>query len=165
MSETGRIKVIDGDILDAKEDIIVHQVNCQGIMGAGLALQLRRKYPEMYYDYVRYCKDNADNKKELLGKARFFYVTDDKHNLEKVIVSIFGQLGYGAGVQTNFLALREGIETVSVYARRRRFTTAIPYKIGCGLGGGDWGEIREMIERVEFFVPRFTRFYRLPKQG
>jgi len=158
MSETERIEVIDGDILDATEDIIVHQVNCQRVMGAGLALQLRRKYPEMYEDYVRYC-DAHDDEKELLGKVRLFFVAEDDI-LKKVIASVFGQLGFGNGVQTDFLALREGMDFVSSYARRRRMTTAIPYKIGCGLGGGDWTKIRSMIERVEFFVPRFTRFYK-----
>ena len=33
------LKVIDGDLLDAKEDIIGHQVNCQGVMGSGVELK------------------------------------------------------------------------------------------------------------------------------
>ena len=32
-------------------DILCHQVNCQGVMGAGLAKQIRSKYPEVYEQY------------------------------------------------------------------------------------------------------------------
>ena len=31
------IKIVDGSLLDATEDILCHQVNCQGNMGAGVA--------------------------------------------------------------------------------------------------------------------------------
>ena len=34
------IKTVYGNILDATEDIICHQVNCQGVMGAGVAMDL-----------------------------------------------------------------------------------------------------------------------------
>lgn len=37
------IKTIEGNILDAEEDIICHQVNCKGVMGAGLAKQSKSK--------------------------------------------------------------------------------------------------------------------------
>lgn len=33
----------DGNLLDAKTDVIAHQVNCQGVMGAGIALQIKNK--------------------------------------------------------------------------------------------------------------------------
>jgi len=45
------IQVIAGSLLEASENIIVHQVNCQGAMGSGIALQLRNKYPLMYLSY------------------------------------------------------------------------------------------------------------------
>ena len=42
---------IDGDILDVTKGVICHQVNTRGIAGAGLALQIRKKYPEWYKWY------------------------------------------------------------------------------------------------------------------
>ena len=41
------IPVIRGDILRSDTDIIVQQVNCQGVMGAGLAKQIASQYPEV----------------------------------------------------------------------------------------------------------------------
>ena len=42
------IKYIKGDILNVTEGIIVQQVNCFGVMGAGLAKQIRDKWPSVY---------------------------------------------------------------------------------------------------------------------
>ena len=43
--------VIKKDILSITEGIIGHQVNTQGVMGAGLALKIREKYPQVYEEY------------------------------------------------------------------------------------------------------------------
>ena len=45
------IKIVNGNILNAKENIIVHQVNVQGIMGGGVARQLATKYPNLEKEY------------------------------------------------------------------------------------------------------------------
>lgn len=45
------IKSIKGNILNVTEGIIVQQVNCHGIMGAGLAKQIRDKWPSAYDSY------------------------------------------------------------------------------------------------------------------
>lgn len=39
------IKTVYGNIFDATEDIICHQVNCQGVMGAGVAKALYQRWP------------------------------------------------------------------------------------------------------------------------
>ena len=49
------IKFVNGNILtfpERDEDtIICHQVNCKGVMGAGLAKQIRDKWPDVYDRY------------------------------------------------------------------------------------------------------------------
>lgn len=49
------IQVIAGDITKAKENIIGHQVNCKGVMGSGVALDLRNKYPAIFDPYKNNC--------------------------------------------------------------------------------------------------------------
>ena len=49
------IDIINGNILNCSENIIVHQTNCLGVMGAGLALQLRKKYPIIFDKYKILC--------------------------------------------------------------------------------------------------------------
>ena len=49
-----------GNIWDAKDlQALVNTVNCIGVMGKGLALQFKCRYPAMYDEYVRVCEANA----------------------------------------------------------------------------------------------------------
>lgn len=44
-------------LLDLPPEIVIcHQVNCQGVMGAGLAKQIRIRWPEVYVDYKKLLK-------------------------------------------------------------------------------------------------------------
>lgn len=50
------IVFINGDILKTKADAIVNPVNCEGVMGKGLAYQIKIKYPKTYEAYSLACK-------------------------------------------------------------------------------------------------------------
>jgi uncharacterized protein YwgA/O-acetyl-ADP-ribose deacetylase (regulator of RNase III) len=50
------IRVQVGDLLESKAQTHVNTVNCVGIMGKGIALQFKKRYPEMYKDYVHRCE-------------------------------------------------------------------------------------------------------------
>jgi len=52
------IKFISGNIFTTKCQTLVNTVNCVGIMGAGIALEFRFRYPEMFEKYVVLCKEN-----------------------------------------------------------------------------------------------------------
>ena len=49
------IKVVQGDIFESDAQTLVNTVNCVGVMGKGIALEFKRRFPEMYEDYVRRC--------------------------------------------------------------------------------------------------------------
>ncbi len=51
------IKIINGNIFTSKCQTIVNTVNCVGVMGAGMALECRLRYPEMHEKYILLCKD------------------------------------------------------------------------------------------------------------
>lgn len=55
------LKVIDGDIFSSRCQTLVNTVNCVGIMGAGLALEFKRRYPEMYQKYRLLCNQGGLN--------------------------------------------------------------------------------------------------------
>jgi len=52
------VKVISGNIFTTKCKTIVNTVNCVGIMGAGIALECRLRYPEMFNKYIELCREN-----------------------------------------------------------------------------------------------------------
>lgn len=56
------IKFIDGNIFSrlsaSKPTYICQQVNCKGVMGAGLAMQIRSQWPVVYQRYLEFCYGN-----------------------------------------------------------------------------------------------------------
>jgi O-acetyl-ADP-ribose deacetylase (regulator of RNase III) len=67
------VKIISGNIFTSKCKTIVNTVNCVGIMGAGIALECRLRYPEMYEKYVEICANNELS----IGKL-WLYKTDER---------------------------------------------------------------------------------------
>lgn len=51
------IKHIKGNIFNSKCQTIVNTVNCVGVMGKGIALVHRLRYPKMYEEYKQHCKN------------------------------------------------------------------------------------------------------------
>src|SRR5438876_354930 len=49
------INVTNGAIFDSKAQTLTNTVNCVGVMGKGIALEFKIRYPTMYSDYVRRC--------------------------------------------------------------------------------------------------------------
>jgi O-acetyl-ADP-ribose deacetylase (regulator of RNase III) len=60
------ITTINNNIFNSTERLIVHQTNCIGVMGGGIALQIKRLYREVYLEYLTYCNSIKD-KTKLLG--------------------------------------------------------------------------------------------------
>lgn len=135
------VKHIKGDIFQSNADVILHQVNCQGVMGSGIAKQVREKYPVVYKTYKELC--NQDTPKNLLGIAQ-----PVKANDKTIIVNIFAQenFGYDGKCYTDYDALRKGFETVR--DNNKDDSIAIPYLMGCHRGGGDWNKVYSMIEEI-----------------
>lgn len=50
------VKVIIGDMFKSKAQTLVNTVNCVGIMGKGIALEFKKRFPEMHEDYLRRCE-------------------------------------------------------------------------------------------------------------
>lgn len=142
-----------GDILKADDDIIVHQVNCLGLMGAGLALQIKDTYPNVFDAYRKFVE--LHNTSELLGK-NLITTTDgrvpDTSRYApdvKYVSNIFAQLNIGRGTrQTDYQAFEKGLVELYDFATSNELTVAIPYGIGCGLAGGEWSVIHRVISSV-----------------
>lgn len=131
------IQIINQDILEVKSGVMCHQVNCRGKMGAGLALEIRQKYPEVY-DWYMYA---FNNNKWNLGEVQIVDITE---NLK--VANCAGQYNYGRNKQyTDYDALKECFKKVNVYAKDKHFKIYLPYKMGCNLGGGKWSYVLEII--------------------
>jgi len=136
------MEIVNGNLLEAPENILVHQTNCMGVMGSGIAKQVKEKYPEVFNGYYNYCKTNTVE--NILGTALICEADDGK-----LIANVFGQVNYGTDkIYTDYEALRKGLEEVKVFADQHFLSVALPYNIGCGRAGGDWEIVSKIIEEV-----------------
>ena len=138
------VKIIDGDLFSTTASYICHQVNCQGRMGSGVAKQVRSKYPEAYSAYLKLCNE-GHNKKDpfwTFGQAQFV-----KCNNGKTIVNMFAQSNYGydGKLYTDYAAFQSCLAAIRADVPAEE-VVAMPYKIGCGLGGGDWNVVLKLIK-------------------
>ena len=146
------VKLIGGDLFTTEAEVIVHQVNCRGVMGSGVAKQVKEKYRQAYEDYVYKCKN--------FQIKDYFGTTQLVHSNGKIIANLFGEVDYGkdGARYTNYEAFYTALE--DLYKKTNKDTTyAFPYKIGCALGGADWDIIYIMIQKV--FHDRMVLIYKL----
>ncbi len=55
------LKILEGNIFTTTCQTLVNTINCVGVMGAGIALECRLRYPEMYERYVELCEKKQIN--------------------------------------------------------------------------------------------------------
>lgn len=138
------IEYYNGDLLESGCDIICHQVNEYGYMGAGLALQIKEKFPRMYGHYQELCLLTKD-KMALYGQV-FFREYFDENCKEQMIANCFSQVKG----KTDYELVKVVAKRVYCVAFDKGFKTiGIPYKYGCGLAKGDWSKV-EKIFKDEF---------------
>lgn len=130
--------VVEGDLLDVTEGLIAHQVNCRGVMGAGVARVIAKRYPDVEAMYRKLCADNAPL--ELLGTCLTVTATADGSATDRLAVAnVFGQLDTGRGLQTDYTAVAGALDLLARgYAFHPGRVLHVPYMMGCGLAGGDW---------------------------
>lgn len=139
------IKDVNGNLLNSDCDIICHQVNCRGVMGAGIARQIANQFPLVRKVYInRYNKGLAK-----LGEVDFVQVTR-----KKIVCNMYAQDRYGRDKQyTDYEAFKDCLDAIVDFIRisESKYSFKVckigfPYRIGCGLAGGDWNIVRELIE-------------------
>lgn len=139
------MKIIKGDILSIEEGIICHQVNCMGVMGAGLAKKMRVQFPGLFEHYKEECYKYKNNPNKLLGRVLYYKPKNIKSNL--LIANIFGQLDYGYNkVYTDLEALKLAITELAIFKNFHQIY--LPYGIGCGLGGANWEDVAKIIDDI-----------------
>ena len=136
------VKIVDGNIFDSSAHIICHQCNCQGVMGSGVAAEVKKRYHHVFKAY----RDDYNN-----GLLKLGYVCFATAKQDQVIANMCGQdkFGYDGSVYTNYDKLQICLDKVKEYATFSydvKPVIAFPYKMSCHRGGGDWNVVYKMIE-------------------
>jgi O-acetyl-ADP-ribose deacetylase (regulator of RNase III) len=130
---------INQDILDVSEGIICHQVNTLGLMGAGLALRIRTKWPKVYNEYM------ASVPK--LGHGQLIKVNNDLYVANLAAQDSISYTGKIVTKYGSFQHCLQRLYNVLLKKNLLELPVLFPYKIGCGLAGGDWNVVEKIIEQ------------------
>ncbi len=162
------IRFVTGDLFSTDAKYICHQVNCQGKMGSGVAKQVREKFPMVFENYKAVCDRGKEDSRAhglghsvLLGDIQIITVHNDK---EQSICNLFAQdrYGYNGERYTSYDAFYTCMsKLMRVIPTTERI--AIPYRIGCGLGGGDWGKVLSIIS-MTIGQNHHVEIWRLPNE-
>lgn len=134
------IKYVQGDLFETDCDIIAHGCNCRGVMGSGVALVVRNKYPKAYNMYLE--KDVEDGWE--LGDVQTVLQNDGKYIANCATQFHFLPRGMN---HADYDAIRTCMEKLKRFAKDKGLSVAIP-KIGAGLAGGNWRTIESIINEV-----------------
>lgn len=142
------VHVVKGDLLLSDCTVIAHQANCFSTMGAGIAKQIKEKYP-MAYNADKDCGMSPEDR---LGKYSVVVYPD----IPLIIFNLYGQYAYGRGrVHTNYDSLSSALNYMfqTLTSNQPVFSgfpikVGMPYGTGAGLAGGNWDTIYSLIQEV-----------------
>ncbi|EOU1754765.1 macro domain-containing protein [Clostridium perfringens] len=130
------ITYLDGTVFNAPAKTYVNTVNCAGIMGAGIALEFKLRYPEMFNDYVNKCQ----LKQMKVGIPRIFEYNED------VWIMNFPTKGHWR-YPSKMIWIEEGLKYfVENYKKRNIESIAFP-KLGTSNGGLEWKEVKVLMDK------------------
>ena len=133
-----------GDLLDVEEGAIIHGCNAQGVMGSGVALAIKTKYPKAYDAYKNFEKNHGLR----LASISMRGIRANKESKYTFwVCNLITQEFYGNDPKVQYVsygALHLGFEKL-----HQHFPLDVPFhfpKIGAGRGNGDWNKIAELID-------------------
>lgn len=140
------VKVTQGDLLRQVDvDAIVNTVNCVGVMGKGIALQFKNKWPENFRAYAAACAAMEVRP----GKMYVF----DVGRLDKPNYIInFPTKDHWRG-KSRVEYIQDGLQDLVVTVQRLAIRSLAIPPLGCGNGGLEWNEVRPLIESAFACLP------------
>jgi len=148
-----KLRVLIGDIFKSKAQTLVNTVNCVGVMGKGLALEFRKRFPDMYKDYSELCKRGEVR----LGKPYLY---------KRVIppwILLFPTKEDWRSV-SKLSNIEEGLKYLEKHYKEWGITSLAVPPLGCGLGELNWDIVGPTLYRylsrleipVELYAPHGT---------
>ena len=131
------VKVLIGDIFKSKAQTLVNTVNCVGIMGKGLALEFKKRFPDMFKDYESRCRKSDVQ----LGKPYLYKL------LIPPWILLFPTKDHWRSV-TNIKDIKEGLNYLETNYRNWGITSLAVPPLGCGLGQLDWKIVGRTLYRL-----------------
>lgn len=122
---------VKGDIFKSNAQVLVNTVNCRAVMGKGLALEFRKRFPQMFEEYKKECKAGR-----LKIGTLHLYRSKDKWVLN------FPTKDHWRS-RSKIEYIERGLQYFVEHHREWGIRSIAFPKLGCNLGGLDWQEVKE----------------------
>lgn len=132
------IEFVSGDFFEYDADIMVNTVNCVGVMGAGVALAFKKRFPEMFDDYVKKCRSGT-----IRPGFPSVWIQKDMISKEVEIVNFPTKDNWKNPSEYHYID--DGLKWLSTYLEDKNGKVVTLPALGCGHGGLDWSRVRSMI--------------------
>ena len=145
-----------GDLFEADAEALVNPVNCVGVMGRGLALAFRERFPDNFAAYAAACRRGAVVPGEM-------FVFDTERERPRLIVNFPTKRHWRDASLLEDLV--RGLESLTELVRESELCSIALPALGCGLGGLDWREVRPRIEEAFAPLEGVRVFLHEPREG
>lgn len=148
------MRILIGDILKSKAQTLINTVNCVGVMGKGIALEFKNRFPDMYEDYVQRCQRG-----EVKSGVPYLYKT-----LFPPQIINFPTKDHWKSI-SKLSDIERGLKHLLEHYREWGVTSLAIPPLGCGNGQLEWRAVGPLIYRfvknmpipVEMYAPYGTR--------
>ncbi|WP_291722272.1 macro domain-containing protein [Bernardetia sp.] len=128
-----------GNILESNAEVIINPVNMVGVMGKGLALQFKQKFPYNYKVYKEACQNKT------IDVGKLLLVDESSLERKKFIINFPTKKHWRSASKIEYV--EEGLKDLVKIINENNFgSIAIP-ALGCGLGGLDWEDVKLLLEK------------------
>lgn len=142
------IEYKNGDMFDEPTQAIVNTVNCVGVMGKGVALEFKRRWPANFKAYKRLCADKALSPGEMFIFDNDGFLNSEKH---RFLINFPTKQHWRS--QSKIEYIREGLVDFVEQVRRLGIKSVAMPPLGCGNGGLEWSDVRPFIEDAVSELP------------
>lgn len=126
----------NGNFFDYDASIRINTVNCVGVMGAGVALQFKNLFPQMYNEYKKLCASNGLRP----GKLQIW----NESIFDNLKIINFPTKDHWKD-PSEYEYIEKGLDALHNYLKYLSGETITIPALGCGHGGLDWNIVKPMI--------------------
>ena len=135
-------KVLTGDLFESRACAWVNTVNCVGVMGKGVALEFKKRFPDMFEDYRARCA----RRQVLLGEP---YAYRDAS--VRTIINFPTKDHWRS--PSRLADIERGLDHFAAHVLDWELTSVAMPALGCGYGGLEWAEVGPLIRRKLHLLP------------
>jgi len=134
-----------GNLLESDVEAVVNTVNTVGVMGKGIALMFKERFPDNFKAYAKACK---------LGEVRvghMFVTETGELTNPRFIINFPTKQDWRHPTKIQWV--KDGLRDLEKIIRNQKIHSIALPPLGCGNGGLDWDDVKPLIEDMLSHLP------------